>query len=477
MNIELRRDFLKKLGLLGAASFSPFRSSPVSAQPRAEDPPNIVLLLSDDQSRPDLGCYGNPAVRTPALDQLASEGMRFNRAYVTSSSCSPSRGSLFTGRSPHATGSSKLHVWVLPEIDNLLSLLKAQGYHFGAYRKLHQDNYSEGFDFYGDEDAPLDAFFDERPEDRPFFLWFGSNEPHRPYSAGFFDPPHDPDEVVVPDFLPDTALVREDLTYYYDQLSKFDADCGTILELLEANDLAENTMVVATSDNGMAFPRAKATCYEAGLNVPLLIRWPAHVEAGGVSDELVSFVDLTATWLEMAGTTLPGHIEGRSLLPLLSGEDYQPHEYIFAGRNWHDNWLPARAVIGERFKLIQNYRLDAGYIPSLDIQQSRSYESILELQNGDGLDAPLSWYANTSRPQQELYDLQNDPGEWQNLADDPDYESELDALETALSEWIDATHDFLPPPKHAYGAFNEAYEDVNPLDGWLEEGYRPLRGD
>lgn len=464
-----RKEFLAQLGALGAFSLLPQNSSDLSWPDPPAQMPNIVLLMSDDQSVPDLGAYGNPAIHTPHLDAFAEESMRFNRAYVTSSSCSPSRGSLLTGRSPHATGSSRLHIWVLPEITHVLGLLKARDYHLGAYRKLHQDNYKDAFDFYGDEDVPLDAFFDQRPDDQPFFLWFGANEPHRPYEPGRFDPPHNPADVVVPDFLPDTPDVRQDLAWYYDQMAVFDADCGTILDLLNRHDLAENTMVVVTADNGMAFPRAKATCYEAGLKVPLLIRWPGQVEEGSTTDELVSFVDLAATWLDAASIPLPENVEGQSLVPLLTGGDYDAREYVFAGRNWHDNWLPARAVVGERFKLIQNYRLSTGYIPSLDIQQSPSYQSIQTLQAENSLPEPLDWYGRTSYPQQELYDLQDDPGEWNNRAEDAELEDIRTQLERALSDWMNQTHDFLPPPMDAYGAWTDVYDEVNPLDGWLDE--------
>lgn len=468
MNSNSRRSFLKKLGLLGTAPFFSFKSLTDDSKKAPEDAPNIVFLLSDDQSKPDLGCYGNYAIHTPNIDRLANEGMRFNRAYVTASSCSPSRGSVFTGRSPHATGSSKLHVWVLPEIENLFGLLKENGYYIGGYRKLHQDNYMPLFDFYGDDEVPLERFFEERPKDKPFFLWFGSDEPHRPYGPGRFDPPHDPNKVIVPDFLPDTEEVRQDIAWYYDQMGVFDHDCGIILNLIEKHGLTDNTIVVVTSDNGMPFARAKATVYEAGLNVPLLVKWPGKIKEGTVSDELVSLMDLMPTWLDSAGIKPPDKIEGKSILPLLKGEEYSSNKYIFAGRNWHDNWSPARAVIGKRFKLIQNYRPAVGYLPSLDIQESPSYLAIRKKMENGELSGRFTWYEKNETPQQELYDLENDPGEWNNLTDDPSYAEIKDELELALSHWIDTTHDFLPPPRNAYGAWTEVYRDVNPLDGWLE---------
>ncbi len=474
MENRSRKEFLKSLGLLGSASLLPFSSSFKFTHKNPGNLPNIVFLLSDDQSQPDLGCCGNQAVNTPNLDRLANEGMRFNRAYVTSSSCSPSRGSVMTGRSPHATGSTRLHIWAMPEVSNLLSLLKRQGYHIGGYRKLHQDNYISEFDFFGDEKEPLESFFEQRPENKPFYLWFGSNDPHRPYEEGIIDRPHDPSKVQVPDFLPDTPEVRKDLALYYDYLTRFDSDCGKLLELLDKYGLSENTMVVMSSDNGMAFPRAKATVYEAGVKVPLLIKWPERIKEGVVTEELVSLMDLTATWLDMAGISIPGNVEGQSLLPLFNGNDYQSKEYVFVGRNWHDNWSPARAVIGKRYKLIQNYRLDTGYLASLDILQSRSYKSIQKLKNQASLKEPLTWYENTTTPQQELYDLKSDPGEWNNKADDERMKSKIKDLEVALSDWMNSTHDFLPPPVNAYGAWTDVYDDVNPLNGKLPDDKKRL---
>lgn len=477
MENNSRRDFLKKLGLFSAAPFISLKSGSKGTKKAAENAPNIVFLLSDDQSRNDLGCYGNPAIHTPNLDKLAAEGMRFNRAYVPASSCSPSRGSVFTGRSPHATGSSKLHVWVHSEITNLLDTLKDNGYYIGGYRKLHQDNFMDRFDFYGNDDVPLNQFFEERPKDKPFFLWFGSDEPHRPYGPGRFDPPHNPEEVIVPDFLPDTKEVRQDLAWYYDQMGVFDNDCGILLDLIEKHGLTENTMVVVSSDNGMPFARAKATVYEAGLNVPFLIKWPKEVEGGRVTNELVSFVDLMPTWLDAAGIDSVDNVEGKSILPLLKDENYTSTDYIFAERNWHDNWVPARTVIGKQYKLIQNYRPTVGYLPSLDIQQSPSYLAIVEQIKQGTLDGHLTWYQNTETPQQELYDLVNDPGEWNNLAEDPDYAEIKNELELALSNWIDTTNDFLPPPRNAYGIWSDDYKDVDPLDGLLEEiPDKPLGG-
>jgi N-sulfoglucosamine sulfohydrolase len=452
--------FSLMITLLFLAGCAGDKSTP-SAENTTEKLPNIVFLFSDDHSVPDLGCYGNPVIHTPNLDKMAADGLRFTRAYVTSPQCSPSRASIFTGHTPHYVGASRLHANVPSSVPSIVELLQQNGYYTGAYRKVHQKYIQERFNAYYDKGVALSTFFDERPKDQPFFLWFGSIDPHRKYQDGAFDPPHNPADVIVPDYLPDTPEVRKDLAHYYDEVARFDKECGEILTLLERDGLTDNTMVVMSGDNGLPFPRAKGTCYEAGIKVPLLIKWPGKIAPGGVTDELVSLLDLTSTWLEAAQTVYPA-MESQSLLGLLTGEQYNSRDVIFSERNWHDNWDPIRTVVGPRYKLIQNYRPEMPYRPSLDILDSPSWESITWLQKTSGLRGKLTWYNNPNRPQVEFYDLQEDPGEWNNLADEPAFKGLVTEHQKVLSDWIRVTNDFLPP---VHGAFPPAgrYKDVNPL--------------
>lgn len=464
-----RRHFLETLGY-GTAALGTSSVLPSMVNSHLEDgqqQPNIVFLFSDDHSVPDLGCYGNDAVHTPHLDELAGEGIRFDRAYVPSAQCSPSRAAVLTGRAPHAVGASRLHAPADPLFPDVVTLLKEVGYYTGAYRKVHQPHIEEQFDFYGDDDRALSAFFEQAPADRPLFLWFGCHDPHRPYGPGAFDPPHDPDDVRVPDYLPDTPEVRQDLAFYYDEIARFDRESGEILALLEQHGLADDTMVVMGGDNGLPFPRAKATLYEPGVRVPLLVKWPGVVAPGETTEALVSLVDLTATWLEAAGLTPPPTLESRSLLPLLTGETSTVRERVFAERNWHDNWDPMRCIIGPRYKLIQNYRSEVGYQPSLDIVESPSYQAIQQLEADGDLSERLQWYTAETRPRVEFYDLQEDPGEWSNLAEDPACQDPIRQHQQALSDWMNATHDFLPPPREAFpgGPDSELNATIEPLNG------------
>lgn len=459
------KSFITGSILLIVSTFSLWSCAPDTPDDRKNEVlPNIVFLFSDDQSMPDLGAYGNSAIHTPNLDRMAEEGIKFNRAYVPTSQCSPTRAAILTGRSPHEVGASRLHVNVPREVTSLIELLNEKGYFTGAYRKVHQDNIKSEFDFYGGRKEALPSFFNERPKDKPFFLWFGSRDPHRPYNSGEYDYLHDPDEVIVPDYLPDTEAVRKDIANYYNEITRFDRESGEIMKLLEEQGLSENTMVVMSSDNGMPFPRAKATLYEAGIHVPLLIKWPEQVEGGETSDALVSLTDLTPTWLEAAGIPVPAEMGGPSLIPLLKGDQKEAREYIFAERNWHDNWDPMRAVVGKRYKLIQNYRPKVKTLHTLDRLYSPTWDEFERLNNENKLNDRLQWYFASSKPPVEFYDLENDPGEWNNLATNPEYDSLITEYQQILGEWMNQTHDFLPAPLDAFpggSRYNGEYEVLN----------------
>lgn len=423
--------------------------------------PNIVFLFSDDQTASDLGAYGNKVIQTPNLDRLAEEGVLFKRAYVTTAQCSPSRASILTGRSAHAVGASRLHVDAQPDFTSLIEMLNDAGYFTGGYRKVHQRNIQSQLDFFGGNKEKLTTFFNKLPADQPFFLWFGSRDPHRPYKTGSYDYQHDTEKVIVPDYLPDTEAVREDLANYYNELTRFDTESGQIMEILKDKGLAENTIIVMSSDNGMPFPRAKGTSYEAGVHVPLIIKWPGKIKEGMIIDELVSLIDLTPTWLEAAGIAVPEVMEGRSLIPLFNGDFSNKREYVFTERNWHDNWDPMRSVISERYKLIQNYRPEAGTTHTLDRLFSPTWDEFERLNAEGKLNGRLQYYFDETKPVVEFYDLENDPGEWNNLADDPAYAELVDQYQQVLADWMNDTHDFLPSPKDAFPrgrGFNKKYD-------------------
>ncbi len=408
--------------------------------------PNIVFLISDDHSFPDLGCYGNTAIRTPHLDRMAREGMRFQNAFVASPQCSPNRSAIFTGCSPHTTATSRLHT-PFPEWERtFIEGLKERGYFVGAFRKVHQGaEFDKRWNWYGGMEIRFERFFEQAPAGKPFFLHVGFTDPHRPYESGAFSPPHDPAKVRVPGFLPDAKEVRQDIAHYYDYIARMDAQCGELFEQLRKRKLEENTLVIFTGDNGMPFPRAKGTCYDPGIRVPLLAWWPGRVAAGAVREELISHVDLPATWLEAAGAAAPKQMQGRSFLNLLLGKPYQPRKAVFSERNWHDNFDAIRSVRTARYKLIFNALPQLPYRPTQDLERSPTWAAYRDLGQRGKLSPAHQRLLDPSRPMLELYDLQEDPNEFRNLASDPKHASVLQEHVTLLSDWMHETRDYLPP--------------------------------
>jgi len=281
----------------------------------------------------------------------------------------------------------------------------------------------------------------------------------------------------VPAFLPDTQVVREDLALHYDAITRLDADCGRVLDLLEKRGLTDNTLVVFFGDNGMPFPRAKASLYQPGVNVPLLVKWPGHVRPGTVSQELVSMVDLPATWLDVAGAEKIPRAEGRSLTGLLEGAPHEPRRYVFTERNWHDTWEPTRGIVSERYSLIANFRPEVPYRGTLDhiwASWSRgggpSWDEIVKERKAGRLKPELEHLFRKPRPLFELYDLQNDPNEFRNLAGSQEAASALEELQKALTAWMEETNDFLPP------VWRNFMSNAGPPPGLerLLNGYLPL---
>lgn len=330
-----------------------------------------------------------------------------------------------------------------------LDLLKQKGYYTGAYRKVHQGaEFDKRWDFppsQGKED--FGAFFATRPKDRPFFLHIGFTDPHRPYPGKSFSPPHDPQSVRLPKWLPDSPAIRQDLADYADEIARMDSECGQLLRLLEQQGLDQNTLVVFTGDNGMPFPwRAKGTLYEEGINVPLIVRWPNHTPPGKLSDALITHLDLAPTFLDAAGLAKPAWMQGRTLRPVLTGQDEKGRPEIFSERNWHDTFDTIRCVRTATHKLIYNAMPHRGYKPISDLRASPTWAALTTLEASGGLDEFVMQAFAPQRPILELYDLQQDPEERVNLIGQPAVKATEEMLLRKLTEWIEATNDFLPPP-------------------------------
>ncbi|MCI0392294.1 MAG: sulfatase [Acidobacteria bacterium] len=444
--------------------------------------PNVLLVLSDDHSAAHVGAYGNPDIKTPNLDKFASQGMRFERAYVAAPQCVPSRAALMTGRSPVALQMTRFSAPLPIEHKTWLELLRAAGWFAGvAGRTYHMDGsalppesqvvfdkhqlktFERRLDFVraggGGNPIHIGAVaqfreFLEQAKGKPFALQLCFSDPHRPLDANAIPAPHDPAKIKLPAHYPDTPGVRADFGRYYDEIARFDGSFAEVLEELNKRGLAENTIVVFMGDNGAAQFRGKGTLYEYGVNVPLIVRWPGKVKAGAVSRELISGEDLAPTFLEACGRQPLKEMTGRSFLKLLRGESYTGRQYVFSERGAHGSGLPTgtspfdlgRVVIGKRYKLIYNALWQLPYQP-VDFAGDVFWKELQQM-NKDGKLSPLlsRLYFSPARPMFELFDLEADPNEFNNLIGGEEHATIERELKAALQEWMILERDYLPLP-------------------------------
>jgi arylsulfatase A-like enzyme len=441
------------MACVGRLAGSALLTATVSAQPvaalaqqPADSRPNIILLVGDDLGWRDTGPYGNGFIRTPNIDRLARSGLRIEYAFGTTPQCSPSRISTLAGRYAHAVGAEDLHT-PLPEGERILpSYLQERGYFTGHMAKTHYGPSAERqFQWYSPNIGDAFPAFLDTAGTRPFFLWVGFHQPHRPYEAGAASSRHSPARVIVPPHLADTPGTRKDLALYYDAIGRMDEQIGLVLVELERRKLRDNTLVVFLSDNGAPFPREKGTLYDSGTRTPLILSWPRVIPAGTVYDRgLVTTVDLTPTILELTGVTLPETMQGRSFRTMLTRPgSYAGRTHVFSERNWHDCDEHQRAVRTMRLKLI---RTDA-YTPlplctAADIGASPSFQALRASAKAGRLTPAQRRLFEAPRARLELYDLAVDPWELHNVAGDPSYTKEIRELAGVLQKWLEETDDF-----------------------------------
>ncbi|MBE7560315.1 sulfatase [bacterium] len=365
-----RRDFLSGAGAAALAAAFP-RCASANARSN-ESRLNLLLFIADDLGA-TLGCYGDGQARTPHLDGFAYECVRFERAFVTMASCSPSRSSILSGLYPHQNGQIGLAHYsysMAPGLPNLVSLLKEAGYRTGIIGKLHVNPASDfpyddrGLEHSRTRDvraAAADAgrFFAENGQ-RPFFLHFNVVDPHTPLLDQYQGLPERPmraDEATVWPWIGlDHPTLRQRIAGYYNCVSRVDTAFGLVLDELRKHGLEENTLIVVLGDHGPPFTRGKASIYEAGLRIPLLVRWPGRSRPGVVRREMVSTIDLLPTLCEAAGAPLPTGLPGRSMAPLIGDRKARWRELLFAEYTTHPpEWFfPMRSVRDDRCKLIHN---------------------------------------------------------------------------------------------------------------------------
>jgi uncharacterized sulfatase len=439
-----RRDFLKTCNSsIIAGVFSKFLIQPAFAN-EGQQRPNIVWLDTEDLS-PDLGCYGNELVHTPNLDRFASEGVRFNNAFVTGPVCSASRSAVVTGMYQTSNG---LHHHrsnrdnTLPEgIAHFSDYLRSAGYFVcngqaltdGRQGKLDYNfriSFQEAFD---------GTDWNHRKSGQPFFAEIHFSETHRDFDHDP-DNPIDPDDVELPPYYPDHPITRRDWALYLETVQILDKKVGKVLQRLEDEGLADNTVVFFWGDHGRPMVRGKQFLYEGGIHIPLIVRWPGHIEPGTVRDDLVSTLDFAPTWLSIAGVKPPEHMQGRDMF----ASNLPERKYIFAARDRCDETDDRiRCVRTKKFKYIRNFYPERPYT-YFNAYKKLQYPvlTLMEMLDAqDKLTPEQKHFMADTRPAEELYHLEKDPHEVHNLADDPQYESVLKELRGELDRWILETGD------------------------------------
>lgn len=454
----------------------------------AAERPNILLILSDDHSVPHVGCYGDANCQrfaiTPNLDAFAAEGMRFNRAYTAAPQCAPSRISIFTGRSPVGLGVTRFAQPAKPEVPFFTDALRSNGYWTGidgrhqhldgrindaphimeTLKELGMRELDSRFDHFvrsastkGDNLAKVgekvSAILDEVPAGKPFFLYFGFNQPHR--SFGEDHEGIDPAQLVLPPDWPDLPEVRLDYARYLAELRDLDTGFGLIDTMLEKRGIKDNTLVIFMGDNGEALLRGKGTVFDRGTHVPLLIRWPAKIKAGTTCDGLISGIDLAPTILEAANLQRADGMSGVSFLPALLGRPFQGREHVMAERGWHfgpitrtDGFDLSRSITTRRYLYIYNAIPDRAYTP-VDMPGGEAWAAVQTAHEAGKLSKLHDrLYFQNPRPVVELYDLENDPFELHNLAGESPLRETEDKLRIEMEKWMIREGDFVPLPTH-----------------------------
>ena len=414
--------------------------------------PNILWIYGEDLS-PDLGCYGTPAVATPNIDRLASEGTRFANAYVTCPVCSPSRSALITGTYQthfdahnHRSNRDKP---LREDMKLITDCFREAGYFTCNSPGPPKYDRRGKTDFNFDRKNPFDGIdWKERADGQPFYAQINIPDTHRVFKP---DPqrPINPDDVELPDYYPDHPLVRKDWARYLESIQILDRKVGGILQRLDNEGLTDNTIVFFMSDHGRAHIRCKQFLYDGGIHIPLIVRYPGNkenIEAGAASNKLVSGVDFMPTSLKLAGIDVPNYVQGQTFLC----EQATTRDAIFAARDRCDGTVDRiRCVRTQQYKLIRNYHPDLPYMQFNGYKklQYPLWSLINVLAEKGELNDAQEHFRQKSRPAEELYDVQNDPYEVNNLANDEKQATILKDLRTKLDTWIEETGDMGETPE------------------------------
>jgi uncharacterized sulfatase len=408
----------------------------------------ILVFLTDDLSVRDVSSYGAPDVRTPQIDRLAKVGMRFDRAFIASPACAPSRAAFLTGLMPARNGAEANHTYPFDNVRSLIPSLQELGYEVAAFGKVGHGNEKNllryGFDHLDQsyQAETVEKWLASRDSSRPLCLFVGSREPHVPWKKELA---METEEVVLPPFLLDTADTRTFRSRYYADVVQADADFGAVYDLFSKR-FGTDSLVVFSSDHGGQWPFGKWHLLDEGIRVPLIISWPGKITPGSSTDAMVSWVDLIPTLIELAGGEVPRNLDGRSFQPVLKDPTSTHRKRIFTtntgdrGRNIY----PIRSVRTERWKYIRNLHPDwlfTTHTTDLRRPDADAYWNSWEAEARE--DPHAAWLVRRFylRPAEELYDLESDPDEMINLAGDPSFETIRERLSLELDGWMEGQND------------------------------------
>ena len=452
----MRRNF-KILLSLAAIAATAAGIGQVASGAKAPQRPNILWITNEDMS-PHLGSYGDPQARTPNLDRLAAQGARFTRAFSISGVCAPSRSAIITGMYPSSIGTHHMRMKGVPPsyVKCFTEYLRAVGYYCTNNSKT---DYNFDPPVTAWDESSRKAHWRGRAKGQPFFAVFNITVTHesriRSEREEFLklsaalkpEDRHDPAQLQLPPYYPDTPEVRKDWTQYYDLITAMDYKVAEILKQLEEDGLADNTIVFYYSDHGVGLPRAKRWLYDSGTHIPLIIRWPGKIKPGTVRDDLVSFIDFGPTVLSLAGVTIPSYIQGQAFL---GDQAAEPREYIHGARDRMDETYDIiRAVRDKRYKYIRNFEPGKPYAQYIGYSERTPTMKIMRDHNKYGkLTGPQKLFFLPTKPVEELYDTQSDPHEINNLAGSLEHEGVVERMRGELKRWMAESKDLGLIPEH-----------------------------
>lgn len=413
--------------------------------------PNVVIFIADDVSWNDFGSYGNEEVKTPNIDQIAKEGVQFSNVFLTASSCSPSRISILTGRYPHNTGAPELHMPSLPNMPNLAGSLKEAGYYTVSAGKWHQgaemrpsfDKIYDKKNGNGGEDNWVNSL-ESRDKTKPFFMWFASFDAHRSWGENEFSGSNSSENIKVPPYMIDSDPTKVDLAKYYDEITRFDAFVAKVKDKLASDKLLENTVIIIMADNGRPFPRCKTRLYDDGIKTPFIVSWQGTLPKKQKSESIISAIDIAPTILDLCEVRIPESMQGRSFKKVFKQPKELFRTYAFAEHNWHDYEAYERMVRTKDYLYIYNGRAHFQQSTSADNHRDSSFQELVKKWKDGKLTSLQKDNFIAPRNMEELYDLQKDPNQFNDISQNPQYAEKLKELRAVRKEWQEQTGDSEP---------------------------------